>query len=244
MTTKQSIYQERKERVLGIVVNEYIRAATPVSSSYIAKSYFLDVSPATIRNILAELEVEGFLTHPHTSAGRLPTQDGYRFYVDNIMNEISLLEEQKETIKKEYEEETRNLERMLEKTTQMISDLTQYTSIVSVDGSHDLVFCSGRRFVVEYPDYQDIQKIRSILSVLEEKEQLILLINCELQKRVQVFIGQELACKEMSECAVAISQYSLHDGRTGRLAVLGPSRMNYEKVVSTLGYLSNLMNEL
>ncbi len=244
MTTRQSIYQERKERVLGIVVSEYIRTVTPVSSSYIAQRYLLDVSPATIRNILAELEVEGYLTHPHTSAGRLPTEEGYRFYVDNLMNEISLLEDQKQVIKREYEEESRNLERMLEKTTQVISDLTHYTSIVTVDGSNDRVFCSGRRYIVEYPDYQDIARIRDLLSVLEQKEQLIRLINCELQKRVQVFIGHELACQEMDHCAVAISQYSLHDGQTGRIAVLGPSRMDYEKVVSTLRYLSGLMNEL
>ncbi|HSA30663.1 MAG TPA: hypothetical protein P5160_02570 [Candidatus Omnitrophota bacterium] len=244
MTTKQSVYQERKERILGIVVNEYIRTVTPVSSSYIAQRYLLDVSPATIRNILAELEEEGYLTHPHTSAGRLPTQEGYRFYVDNIMNEISLLEEQKQVIKREYEEETRNLERLLEKTTQVISDLTHYTSIITVDGSNDRVFCSGRRFVVEYPDYQNIEKIRNILSVLERKEQLIQLINCELQKRVQVFIGHELACKNMDDCAVAISSYALHDGQTGRIAVLGPARMDYEKVVSTLEYLSRLMHEL
>ena len=128
---KEAIYKQRKDTVLGIVVNAYIKTMTPVSSSYIVDEHHLDLSPATIRNILAELEEDGFLTHPHTSAGRLPTQKGYRYYVDNLMNQIQLLEEEKFRIKHEYEKEMRDLEAALEKTSQVISELTHYTSIIS-----------------------------------------------------------------------------------------------------------------
>ncbi|MBF0483861.1 MAG: HrcA family transcriptional regulator, partial [Candidatus Omnitrophica bacterium] len=78
MTNKQNEIHTRKDRVLGVTVEEYIRTVVPVSSSYIAEHHFYDLSSATIRNILAELEEDGFLTHPHTSAGRVPTQKGYR----------------------------------------------------------------------------------------------------------------------------------------------------------------------
>ena len=77
MTNRRTDYQVRKDMVLGIVVNEYIRTVSPISSVYIASSYGLDLSPATIRNILAELEEEGYLTHPHTSAGRMPRPAGH-----------------------------------------------------------------------------------------------------------------------------------------------------------------------
>ena len=98
---KQSDIQSRKDRILGIVVSQYIKTITPVGSHFITEEFNLDVSPATVRNILAELEEEGYLTHPHTSAGRLPTQRGYRYYVDHLMNEIQLLEEEKKRIQLE-----------------------------------------------------------------------------------------------------------------------------------------------
>ena len=92
MTAKHSDIQLRKDRILAIVVGRYIKTVVPVSSQYITQEHDLDVSPATVRNILADLEEEGYLTHPHTSAGRMPTQRGYRYYVDHLMHEIQLLE--------------------------------------------------------------------------------------------------------------------------------------------------------
>src|SRR3989338_11285351 len=95
MVAKQADYQIRKDRVLAIVVDEYVKNVSPVGSQLLVERYRLDLSPATVRNILAELEEEGFLMHPHTSAGRIPTQRGYRYYVDHLIEEIQLLNEEK-----------------------------------------------------------------------------------------------------------------------------------------------------
>ena len=244
MTPRREDIQKRKEHILGIVVNEYINNVNPVSSGYIKKTYRLDLSSATIRNILAELESDGLLTHPHTSAGRMPTEEGYRYYVDYLMHEIVLLEEQKKSIKAEYERERKNLERILEKTSQVVSELTHYTSIVTVEDNKGRVFCNGSRYVVEYLDYQDLKKIQEILALLEQKEQILALINRRLRSRIQVFIGHELACRNIEDCSMAVSAYTLRNGRQGRIAVLGPKRMNYQKVVSALDYMSRLMHEI
>ncbi len=241
---KEIIYKQRKERVLGIVVNSYIKTITPVSSSYIVDEHHLDLSPATIRNILAELEDDGLLTHPHTSAGRLPTQKGYRYYVDNLMKEIQLLEEEKVRIKQEYDEKMRDLESTLEKTSQMISDLTHYTSIISVDGWSGKIFCRGTSYVVEYPEYHDVKKIGNILCALEEKENLLQVINRGLEQRIKIYIGHEIACADIEGCSLAVSRYQTHSGPTGRIAVLGPTRMDYSRVVCTLNYLAKVMNEV
>ncbi len=83
-------YHSRKKEILAEAIDYYIRTAQPVSSEALVKDYHLDLSAATIRNVFADLEEEGYLTHPHTSAGRVPTQQGYRFYVDNIMRQIEL----------------------------------------------------------------------------------------------------------------------------------------------------------
>jgi len=237
-------FQERKEIVLGIVVDNYIRTVTPVSSGLIAKKYTLDLSSATIRNILSELEAEGYLTHPHTSAGRIPTQVGYRYYVDRLMNQIGLLEEEKKRIKMEYQTQITELENLLEKTSEVISDLTNYTSIISIDGCPDKLFYRGTSYIVGYPEIDSLNKIKYILSALEEKERILAIINRDLEKRIQIYIGAELECSNIDGCSLVVSRYRTEKGPSGRLAVLGPTRMNYSKVISALDYFSDLMNEV
>ena len=244
MTSRRADIQERKDRVLGITVSRYIKSVTPVSSKYIAQEQLHDLSSATIRNILAELEEEGFLMHPHTSAGRIPTEKGYRYYVDYLMAEIELLEEEKSRIRQEYLREKKELEEVFDRVSQAISDTTQYTCIISVDGWGNKIFCKGRSYIVEYPDQQDIHKIKSILAALEEKERVLQLINCDLAKRVKILIGHEIAYEEMDNCSLVVSRYQTDKGPSGRIAVLGPTRMDYERVVSTLGYFSQLMKDI
>ena len=244
MSQRTTDYKQRRDLVLGIVVGEYIKTVSPVSSGFIMRDYLSGISSATIRNILAELEEEGFLTHPHTSAGRVPTQEGYRYYVDNLMNEIQLLEEEKERIRRRYEKERKDLEAILEKTSEVISDLTQYTSIISIDGCDDKIFCRGTSYVVEYPDSNDISKIKSILSALEEKERILKVINRKIEKRIKIYIGYETACSQIDNCSLAVSKYRAKNGLSGRIAILGPTRMKYPRVVSALDYFSNLIEDI
>jgi len=244
MSAKHAEYQERKDRILGIVVNQYIQDVSPVSSALIAQEYLHDLSPATIRNILAELEQEGLLSHPHTSAGRVPTQEGYRYFVDNLMNEIQLLAEEKARIKREYEQGVRDLEAIFDKTSQVLSDFTHYTSIISVDGWPSRVFCYGTSHVVEYSDGYDLAKISYILKMLEEKERLLKILNRDLERKIKIYIGHELALEEVGTCSLAVSCFRSENGHSGRIAILGPTSMNYPRVVSTLDYVSGLMGEI
>lgn len=234
----------RKERILAITVDEYIKNVSPVSSSRIVQQYGVDLSSATIRNVLAELENEGYLTHPHTSAGRVPTQKGYRYYVDHLMGEIQLLEYEKACIRAEYKRECAELDKLLEKTSRVLSETTHCTSLVSVDGWGNRIFCQGTSFVVEYPDYQDINQIRSILAALDEKERLLQLINMELEEKTAIFIGEELECKDIDACSLVVSRYQAKHGPSGRIAVLGPTCMDYKRVVSALDYFSDLIEEI
>jgi transcriptional regulator of heat shock response len=242
MVAKHSDIQIRKDRILAIVIGRYIKTVAPVGSQYITEEHNLDVSPATVRNILADLEEEGYLTHPHTSAGRMPTQQGYRYYVDHLMNEIQLLEEEKRKITQEYKRHARQLEDLVEKTSQVISDLTHYTSIVSIDdGDGTKVICKGTGYVVGYTENTDIVKMQAILKILEEKERLMELINRTLEKKIDIYIGHEMALKDMESCSLAISHFE-KDGMKGRIAVLGPTRMQYDRVVSTLDYISQILS--
>jgi len=244
MTPRQTDYQARKDRVLAIVVDEYVENIAPIGSSLIVKRYHLDLSPATVRNILAELEEEGYLTHPHTSAGRMPTQRGYRYYVDHLMHEIKLLEEEKAHIQKEYIQGVKELQDLLENASQVISDLTHYTSIVSVDGG-DEVFCRGLSFVAGYPEFHNFDRIKQLLYILEGKERILELISRELEHKVEILIGSEMQFEGMDDCSLVISSYKKKNSAlSGKIAVLGPTRMDYERVVSTLNYISDLMSRI
>jgi transcriptional regulator of heat shock response len=244
MTTKHEEMQMRKDRILGVTVQQYIHSISPVSSETIVRESRLDISSATVRNILADLEKEGYLTHPHTSAGRVPTQMGYRYYVDHLMNEIQLLANEKEKIKDDCARQSLELDDLLQKTSQVVSDTTHYTSIISVDGWGSKIFCYGTSYVASYPDYQqDLQKIYDILKALEEKERLLEVINREIRSRIKIYIGREMACSPINSCSLVISRYKMRQGPTGRIAILGPTRMNYERVISTLDYVSQLMEE-
>ena len=241
MSSKKTDFQERKERVLGIVVDEYIKSTTPVGSHFIVQQYSLDLSPATIRNILAELEEEGYLSHPHTSAGRVPTQTGYRYYVDHLMHQIQLLKEEKVRLHQEYAQGLNELESVLDHASQAISDITHYTSIISLDGWGKKIICKGTSFVVNYPEEQNLDKIRAILRTLEQKERILELINRDLERKISIYIGGEMALKEMDGCSLAVARFS-NRGAEGRIAVLGPTRMDYERVVSALDYVCGLIN--
>jgi len=94
---------------------------------------------------------------------------------------------------------------------------------------------------VGYPDSSDILKIQAILKILEEKERLMEIINRSLEKKIKIYIGHEMALKDMESCSLAISHFE-KDGVKGRIAVLGPTRMQYDRVVSTLDYISQILS--
>ncbi|UKI51712.1 MAG: hypothetical protein L6V79_05850 [Clostridium sp.] len=124
---------ERKQKILQAVVDEYITTAEPVSSGEIKEKYLADISSATIRNELASLEEMGYLVQPHVSAGRVPLPQAYKLYVDKVMNGKSLSKKTKFLfIKDKFSERMDRVEDIIEKTAKVISDVTNYTSVVVV----------------------------------------------------------------------------------------------------------------
>ena len=128
---------ERKAAILRAVVEQYIETAQPVGSSHVAHKGVVDVSPATVRNEMAVLEREGFLVQPHTSAGRIPTDKGYRYYVDSIANPGPLPAPQRLTIKQFFDSAHGAIEQMLHDTSRLLSDLTD-TAAVVVGPAHEV----------------------------------------------------------------------------------------------------------
>ena len=99
-------------------------------------------------------------------------------------------------------------------------------------------------FIASQPEFKNIEKIKTILQLLEEKERLLEIINRDLEKKIEIYIGNELACNDIDSCSLVVSHYHAKKGQTGSLAVLGPTRMPYSKVVSAVEYMSELIEEL
>ena len=121
---------ERQQKILAIIVNDYVETASPVGSKTISDRFHRDVSPATIRNDMARLEELGFITHPHTSAGRVPTDLGYRFFVDSLLPVQSIDTAEAGVIAWEYRQKVKGIEELIERTSRILSFLTEQASLV------------------------------------------------------------------------------------------------------------------
>jgi heat-inducible transcriptional repressor len=234
-------YESRRRTVLAAVINRYIKEARAVASEDLARDF--DLSPATIRNIFAELEEAGFLSHPYTSGGKIPTRKGYRYYVDFLVSEMRLIEEEKAQIMKEYKREMRRLEDALEMTSQILSTITHYAGIVSFLDWQDRVFYKGISSILEQPEFRNLERMRILIRMMEDKGRLLDIINRDFQEKVKVYIGEELGYPEIDNCSLVVSTYSLKKRPSGKLAVLGPMRMEYSHVIPALEYVSDILTE-
>ena len=233
--------QSRKRAVLAATINNYIKEAQPVASDNIADDF--DLSSATIRNIFSDLEESGYLTHPYTSGGRVPTSKGYRYYVDFLLSQMDLLSSEKERIVREYKRQIEKLEDVLERTSEIISVITHYAGIVSFLERQEKFFYNGISCILEQPEFQDLEKMRLIMKLIEEKERLMEIINRDFSGKSRAYIGEELECPEMNNCTLIVSSYRLKDKPSGRLAVLGPIRMEYDRTISSLEYISDILTD-
>lgn len=235
-------YESRRRAILTATINKYIKEAMPIASEDIAHDF--DLSSATIRNIFAELEENGYLMHPYTSGGRIPTDKGYRYYVDFLISQMELLDEEKERIVKEYKREIRRFEDALEETSEIISTMTHYAGIVSFLDWQDKFFYKGISRILDQPEFQDSEKMRILIKMIEDKQKLLDIINRDFTEKVKVYIGRELACPEMDNCSLVVSSYRHKNRLSGRLAVLGPVRMEYKHIIPTLEYISDVLTSV
>jgi heat-inducible transcriptional repressor len=155
MTTDLQPLDDRKEHILRAIVEVYVRGGEPVGSKAVADRAGLGVSPATIRNEMAILEREGYISHPHTSAGRVPTDKGYRYYVDVLASKVALEPKRRREIEQFLAGAVSALDELLERASQVLSELTDYTSLAAAPASHasaidriELVRLGGSRLLL------------------------------------------------------------------------------------------------
>lgn len=336
----EPILDERKMKILQAIIRNYLETGEPVGSRTISKYTDLNLSSATIRNEMADLEELGYILQPHTSAGRIPSDKGYRLYVDRMMldKEQELVEMKEMLLEKED-----RMERLLQQAAKVLATNTNYATMVStpqitgtklkfiqlsrvdenqilavivVEGNmiknqiipveeaisdEDLlklnillntqlnglsieeislarisalkaqagilsgiisevvdavaeaikpdddmeIYTSGANNIFKYPELADQKRASELITAFEEKQELSQIVQETLADEkstgIQVYIGDETPASTMKDCSVVTATYELGDGMKGTIGIIGPKRMDYEKVVTNL---KTVMNQL
>jgi len=327
----------RKQQVLMAIIQDFIATAEPVGSRTIARKYKLGVSPATIRNEMADLEDMGLIEQPHTSAGRVPSNLGYRYYVDNLMQRGELTKDEEDIIKNGYESKLKDIGQVIQGTGDMLSQLTNYAAVVMTSQrgktafkhiqliqmsegqamvvvvtetgavhhrmidipesitaadletissvlnrklqgramddirltlikeiyfelakqkhilskamdlinegltleTEDKIYLGGVFNILNQPEFHNVEKVKTLLSLLEQENLLHKLMSDVFNNDgIMVRIGGELSNEQMQECSLVIGTYGLDDEPMGSIGVLGPTRMDYARVVTIVEHMT------
>ena len=126
----------------------------------------------------------------------------------------------------------------------MISEITHYAGIVSFLEWQDKIFYKGISHILDQPEFKDADKIRLLVRLMEDKGRLLGIINRDFSGKVKIYIGSELGFPEMESCSLIVTSYKLKNQPSGRLAVLGPMRMEYDHIIPALEYISDVLTEI
>jgi len=333
---------ERKRKILHAIIQTYLETGEPVGSRTISKYSDLKLSSATIRNEMSDLEEMGYIIQPHTSAGRIPSDKGYRLYVDHLMQEK---EREVTELKELMIQRTDKLEQVLKRVVKVLANNTNYATMISAPQYHqnklkfiqlsrvdehqilavivaegnvirnkliplceeldtetilklnillntmlngktiaeinlqmissmkeqagihsniisDVVdavaeaihsdegmeiYTGGATNIFRYPELSDNGKASELIQTLEEKQMLAELVTETLNKEdkgIQVYIGSESPIQSMKDCSVVTATYELGQGLQGTIGIIGPKRMDYENVMSTLKTLMDQLDDV
>jgi transcriptional regulator of heat shock response len=236
--------QDRQKLILKAIIQEFIETAKPIGSKTILLGYNFDVSPATIRSDMASLEKEGLIQQPHTSAGRIPTDLGYRIFVDELAEFDTMRAQAKKTIKTLRESFAKNkVKKKVYEAVSILSHATNNVCFATLPESR--TFYLGISNVLKKPEFiNNPLQASQVVEVIEDSDNFINTIakSVEDSDQLQIFIGQENILTEIQSCSMIIGRYQ-NDDFSGYIGILGPTRMNYAYNSVILEEVLNLLNE-
>jgi transcriptional regulator of heat shock response len=232
---------QRQKNLLSVVVKEFTETAVPVGSKHIAKKYGLDFSPATIRSEMNDLEDAGYLFQPHTSAGRIPTDKGYRYFVERIMPDRDLSKAEQKKLQAELLKLKAKNTRLERTAAKLLSGLSGNLAISGVVGK-DEFFDFGMRELLDEPEFREMDDLCRLAETLDYIDERVDQFVGKLKdNEVKIFIGKENPIKEISNCSMMVTPYKTKSGEKGILALIGPKRMKYAKNKSLINYMKKLL---
>ena len=238
---------ERQRQILAQIIEEYAETASPVGSVTMAKLF--NVSPATVRAEMARLETLGLIAQPHTSAGRVPTDAGYRYYVNNLdgmeKNEARLSEVER----KSFERGVHAIEVRVSSQSQADAAIRRAVdSLVELTGNLGLATIGGQLYLAgisrlfTQPEFMDTRRVQAVAKLLDNLEPW--LREAAPGEPLNIFIGQENPIGKNSEVSLIISKFRSPFSDRSYIGVLGPTRQNYSRVMSLVKYTGNMLEEI
>ncbi len=234
----------RQKSILGAIVREYTETAKPVGSRVLVEKYGFKLSPATIRNEMKALEKAGLIDQPHTSAGRVPTTNGYRFFVDTLMSYVDLAKRDQVKLENKLKSIREGYDAILKESASMLAQISG--SIALTEKEQRQAFCSGIANLLNQPEFATVEKACKMAEVFERLSDEVASLDkkkssSSSKRDVAVYIGSETRLTSDLDCSLLVSRYELPSGEEGHVAILGPTRMKYSRNISLIKHLTNLL---
>jgi len=212
-----------KDNLLKIIIEEYIDSASPVGSNLIVKKYLPNVSSATIRNYMVELEEKGLICQPHTSAGRIPTEEGYKYYIENFLKNKKLKAEDK----KELALDTGDIKKLAKRVVVMSG------GAVFV-GSGEDVYYTGISNLFRQPEFEESSSVYSISEVIDHLDDAISQIFKSIDDSIKILIGHDSPFGDETTTILVRA-----NGKV--IGILAPMRMDYENNIALINEVKNIL---
>lgn len=234
---------DRRIQILKAIVEQFIQTAEPVGSKTVVLHFNLSVSPATIRNDMVSLEKEGFIFQPHTSAGRVPTEQGYRLFVDELADYKKAEKIAKTTIAHLLEQnQAHKAKQKIYDAMHLLSQAVDNLCFATVPDKEGAFFLGTSKILRSREFMDEPMRGVQVIEVLENGAKFRnTLKKLPIDDNVKIFIGSENLIKEIESCSIIVTRYEL-DGLVGLIGILGPTRMRYAYNKAVLEEIKKLIS--
>lgn len=241
---------DRQAQLLDFVVREYVKNAEPIGSALVCERSDLDVSPATIRNEMGELEAGGYLAQPHTSAGRIPTDKAYRWFVNKLIEqgEYDVDPKSKRKIENAITQAESDPQDLSRNAAQVLQELSDHLVIANVDQSRDF-HKFGLSRLMGLPEFREFDRMFQVADFFDHFDRMFQRMESEffgdqLMQNFNIMIGHENPLRNVQAETVIVVHHRLPQGNFGTLTIVGPTRMDYRKNIGLAQYASEVLNKL
>lgn len=227
----------RQETLLDYIIKDYTQTAKPISSGQLVGQNGIDLSPATIRNDMAALETAGFLHQPHTSAGRIPTEAAWRWYVKRMQPESKVGKHERDQLEAVARQRHETEQEMLRKMAKALAEMIDEAVIVAFDKTD--TYYTGLSNLFSQPEFADINVLQNLSKVVDHLDEVMARMFTHVGNDVHVMVGKDNPFS--ATCGTVIGKYHIPRRSQGIISFLGPLRQDYSEHMALMRYTQSLL---